>query len=49
MNPDLNVINNQMLSLFNRVSILFEEQKISCINIFLSEPTFNENPLHINT
>ena len=49
INPDLNVINNQMLSLFNRVSILFEEQKISCINIFLSEATFNENPPHIST
>ena len=38
-----------MLSLFNRVSILFEEQKITCINIFLLEPTFNEDPPHINT
>ena len=38
-----------MLSLFNRVSILFEEQKNTCTIIFLSEPTFNENPPHINT
>ena len=49
VNSDLNVINNRMLSLFNHVSILFEEQKLSCINIFLLEPTFNENPPHINT
>ena len=38
INPDSDVINNRMLSLFNCVLILFEEQKITCIYFCQSSP-----------